>query len=234
MSARRPAYVRPRSDEKRNYLMKRTTLGLAATAYIATIIAANYAIGHWGTPAFPGGPHTIPVGFGYTAPSGVLFVALALITRDLVQWAMGRPTRPRPIDVAAMLALIGIGASVSFGIAATPVAVASALAFGSSELLDFALFTKVAPRWGRAVLAGGLAGAVADSLIFLYVAFGSLTFWQGQVLGKSYGIILAAAVIAARRARFPRLVTGMSSGAQAVMVIAAFICLLWALVGMTR
>lgn len=186
----------------------RKTLGLfAAAAYIGTIVAANYAIGHWGTPTFPGGPHTIPVGFGYTAPSGVLFVSLALLTRNVVQWAMGRPQKPRKIDVAAMLALIAVGAGVSFGIAAPQVAVASSLAFASSELLDFALFTWVAPRWGRAVLAGGLAGAVADSLVFLYVAFGSLAFWQGQVLGKSYGIILAALVIAARRARFPRVAT---------------------------
>ena len=173
---------------------------LAAAVYVGTVVAANYAIGHWGTPTFPGGPHAIPVGFGYTAPSGVLFVSLALITRDLVQWAMGRPAKPRVRDVAAMVALIGIGAGVSYGVSAAAVATASALAFLSSEALDFALFTWVAPRWGRAVLAGGLAGAVADSLIFLYVAFGSLAFWQGQVLGKSYGIVLAALIIAARRA----------------------------------
>lgn len=187
--------------------MKRTIGILAAAAFVGTVIAANYAIGHWGTSAFPGGPHTIPVGFGYTAPSGVLFVSLALVTRDLAQWAMGRPAKPRVRDVAAMLALISIGAGVSFGVSAAAVAGASALAFGCSELLDFGLFTVVAPRWGRAVLAGGLAGAVADSLIFLYVAFGSLAFWQGQVLGKSYGIVLAALVIAARRAWTPRLVT---------------------------
>jgi uncharacterized PurR-regulated membrane protein YhhQ (DUF165 family) len=200
------------SDQKRcakgDRPVTRTKIGvLAALVYVGTVVAANYAIGHWGTQAFPHGPHTIPVGFGYTAPSGVLFVSLALVTRDLVQWAMGRPAKPRLRDVAAMPALIGIAAGVSFGVSAAAVATASAVAFGCSELLDFALFTWVAPRWGRAVLAGGLAGAVADSLIFLYVAFGSLNFWQGQVLGKSYGIVLAAAVIAARRARLPRLAT---------------------------
>ena len=194
--------------------VRRSVGVLAAAVYISTIIAANYAIGHWGTPAFPGGPHTIPVGFGYTAPSGVLFVSLALVTRDLVQWAMGRPKRPRKRDVAAMLGLIAIGAGVSFSISAAAVATASAIAFVASELLDYGLFTAVlgeveegTTRWGRAVLAGGLVGAVADSLIFLYVAFGSFAFWQGQVLGKSYGIALAALVIAARRARFPRLAT---------------------------
>ena len=187
--------------------MKRTIGLLAAAVYIGTIVAANYAIGHWGTQAFPHGPHTIPVGFGYTAPSGVLFVSLALVTRDLVQWAMGRPAKPRLRDVAAMLALIGIGAGVSFWVSAAAIATASAVAFASSEALDFALFTWVAPRWGRAVLAGGIAGAFADSLIFLYMAFGSTLFWQGQVIGKSYGIVLAAVVIACRRARFGRLVT---------------------------
>ena len=51
-----------------------------AAVYAATIPAANWAINHWGDVQFPGGPHTIPVGFGLSAPSGVLFVGLALDT----------------------------------------------------------------------------------------------------------------------------------------------------------
>lgn len=91
---------------------------LAAVGYIATIIGANYAIGHWGdVPVAPGAPHTLPVGFGWSAPSGVLFVSLALVTRDLVQWTMRRPVKPRPIDVAAMVGLIAVGAGVSFAVA---------------------------------------------------------------------------------------------------------------------
>lgn len=179
-------------------------LPAAAAAYVGTVVAANWAIGHLGTaPTFPGAPHTIPVGFGYTAPSGVLFIALALVLRDLVQWSMGRRSgrQPTALQAGAMLTLIGAGAALSYGVAAPKVATASALAFGFSELVDFALFTWVAPRWARAVLAGGLAGAVVDSIIFLSVAFGSLEFLPGQILGKAYGVTAAAVVIAARRRR---------------------------------
>lgn len=170
----------------------------AAAGYIATIFGANWAIGHLGTaPPFPGAPHTIPVGFGWTAPSGVLFVAAALILRDAVQYLTG--TKRGWSTLALMLPLIAAGAALSYVVADPKIAYASAVAFTFSELVDFALFTWIAPRWTRAVLVGGIAGAAVDSLIFLHVAFGSFAFWQGQILGKSYGILIAAAVIAARR-----------------------------------
>lgn len=175
----------------------------AAVAYVGTVVAANWAISHVGTPPqFPGAPHTIPVGFGYAAPSGVMFVALALVLRDLVQWGMGRrsATRPTAVQVGVMLGLIAAAAGLSYLVADPAVAAASAAAFGLSELADFALFTWVAPRWARAVLIGGLAGAIVDSAVFLWVAFASLEFLPGQILGKAYGVTLAALIIAARRA----------------------------------
>lgn len=150
-------------------------------AYVLTVVAANWAITTYGI---------IPVGFGLSAPAGVYFVALALVLRDYVQWSLGRPV---------MLAALAVGAALSYVVADPHVATASALAFGFSELVDFALFTWIAPRWAWAVLAGGLAGAVVDSAIFLQVAFGSLAFMPGQVLGKSYGIAAAALLIAWRR-----------------------------------
>lgn len=182
--------------------MTRKTLGsIAAAMYLATVIAANWAIGHLGTaPHFPGAPHTLQVGFGYTAPSGVIFVALALILRDYVQYAMGRQRGKAPTvrQTAVMLGLITGGAGLSFAVATPALAAASAAAFALSELVDYALFTWVAPRWGRAVFAGGIAGAVVDSVVFLSIAFGSLTFIQGQIIGKAYGVTVAAVVIGAR------------------------------------
>ncbi len=179
-------------------------LSVAALVYVGTIVAANWAIGHLGTPPkFPGAPHTIPVWPGVTAPSGVLFIAAALVLRDLVQWLMGRRAgqAPTPDQAALMILLVGVGAVVSYDVAAPKLATASALAFGFSELLDFGLFTWIAPRWARAVLVGGIAGAVVDSVIFLSVAFGSFKFLPGQILGKAYGVTLAALVIAVRRRR---------------------------------
>jgi queuosine precursor transporter len=166
----------------------------AAVAYVGTVLAANWAVQHYGI---------VPVGFSQSAPAGVYFVALALVLRDLVQWLMGRCAGQGPTkeQVAVMVGLIAVAAGLSYVVASPKLATASALAFGFSELLDFALFTWIAPRWARAVFVGGIAGAVADSVIFLSVAFGSLEFLPGQILGKTYGIALATVVIAARRRR---------------------------------
>ena len=51
--------------------MKTRTGGAAcAAAYLATIVAANWAVVHFGV---------IPVGFGLLAPAGVYFVSAALV-----------------------------------------------------------------------------------------------------------------------------------------------------------
>jgi uncharacterized PurR-regulated membrane protein YhhQ (DUF165 family) len=162
--------------------MSRRTTGLAAlAAYVSTVIGANWLIQKYGP---------IPVGFGLTAPAGVYVVGLALVLRDYVQWSLGR---------AVMLAGLAAGALLSYAVADPHIATASAVAFTFSELLDFALFTWIAPRWAPAVLAGGLAGAVLDSVLFLSIAFGSLAFLPGQIVGKAYGVAAATLLIALRR-----------------------------------
>ena len=158
---------------------------LTAAGYLATIVAANWAVHRFGV---------VPVGFGYLAPAGVYFVSAALVLRDAVQYLLGK---------TITLAVMATGVALSALVAGHQLALASGAAFAVSELIDFALFTWIAPRWARAVAAGGIAGAVADSLIFLSIAFGSLTFLPGQILGKLYGIALATAVIAWRRQRRP-------------------------------
>lgn len=163
--------------------MKRALAGAAIAAYLVCILGANAAIQRYGITS---------VGFGLSAPAGVYFVGPALVLRDLVQWSAGR--------VAALAALVA-GAVLSYVIADPHIATASAAAFATGELADFALFTWIAPRWARAVAVGGFLGAVLDSAVFLAMAFGSLEFMSGQVLGKIYGIALATAVIAGRRRR---------------------------------
>lgn len=153
----------------------RTTAAAAIAAYLACIIGANAAIQHYGI---------VSVGFGQLAPAGVFFIGPALVMRDLVQWSAGK---------TASLAALAAGALLSYAIADPHIATASAA--------DFALFTWIAPRWSRAVLAGGIAGALLDSAVFLWLAFGSLHLMPGQVLGKAYGVALAATLIAARRRR---------------------------------
>lgn len=173
---------------------RRLAASVTALSYVSTVVVANWSLSHIGQP-HPFGPHTLPVGFGLDAPSGVLFVTLALVLRDLVQWLIGGRA------LLLMLALITLGALLTYAVGEPSLAVASALAFLFSELADFVLFSALMPRWARAVFVAGIVGALVDSVIFLWIAFGSLDFLPGQWLGKCYGIALAALLIAARRRR---------------------------------
>ena len=46
-----------------------------------------------------------------------------------------------------------------------------------------------------AVLASSVVGLIADSLLFLWLAFGSLEFLEGQILGKLWMVLLALPVV---------------------------------------
>jgi uncharacterized PurR-regulated membrane protein YhhQ (DUF165 family) len=50
------------------------------------------------------------------------------------------------------------------------------------------------PAW--AVIASGLVGSVVDSCIFLSLAFGSLEFVLGQVIGKVWVSLIVGLLIA--------------------------------------
>jgi hypothetical protein len=63
---------------------------LVLLAYIACVPAANWLIGHVGVVCVPRGPCLIPVGFGLTAPSGVLLAGLALVLQFLAGQLVGK------------------------------------------------------------------------------------------------------------------------------------------------
>lgn len=153
----------------------------AVCAYLACIVGANTLVQHYGI---------VAVGFGLTGPAGVFLIGPALVARDWIQYSLGKP---------ASLLILTAGAAVSYLVADAHIATASTAAFAISEIADFALFTWISPRWARAVAVGGVAGAVADSAVFLQIAFGSLALMPGQILGKTYGVALATLAIAARR-----------------------------------
>lgn len=74
--------------------------------------------------------------------------------------------------------------------------VASTAAFFLSELADFAVYTPLAAcGLVKAVLASSLVGLIADSVLFLWLAFGSLEFLAGQVIGKAWMVLLALPLI---------------------------------------
>lgn len=160
---------------------------IAFALFSATIPAANWLIGNAGTTCIPNGPCLIPVGFSLEAPSGVLMVGAALVLRDIVHEKLGS---------GGALAAIALGGALSWFFAAPALVVASVLAFTLSELADFAVYTPLRKRQlGLAVLASGAVGAVIDSAVFLWLAFGSLAFIEGQIVGKLWMSLAAAAVL---------------------------------------
>lgn len=166
---------------------------VALAAFAATIPAANWLIGNVGTECIPNGPCIIPTGFGLMAPSGVLMVGAALVLRDIVHERLGA--------VAALGAIL-IGAALSMLFAAPALVLASVSAFVLSELADFAVYAPLRKRQlGLAVLASGFVGAVIDSAVFLWLAFGSLALIEGQILGKLWMSAAAALLLLTYRRR---------------------------------
>ena len=172
---------------------RRVEGGLCLVLFTLTIPAANWLIGHVGTACVPQGPCLLPVAPGIAAPSGVLVVGLALVLRDLVQ---------RRLGFAAGFAAVVLGAALSALLAPPAIVLASAAAFFLSETTDLLVYTPLQRRrFVLAVALSGAAGLVVDSIVFLSLAFGSLEFLPGQVLGKAWMVLLALPVMAWLRRR---------------------------------
>jgi queuosine precursor transporter len=162
-----------------------------------TIPAANWLIGHAGTECAPNGPCVIPVAPGLMAPSGVAMIGLALVLRDLVQ---------RRLGVGIAIVAINVGAALSAVIAPPALVIASTVAFLMSEFADLAVYTPLARRGlVAAVVASSMVGLVVDSIVFLYLAFGSLDFLLGQIVGKAWMVVASIPFVAWLRRRDERL-----------------------------
>jgi queuosine precursor transporter len=172
--------------------------GIVFVALFAlTIPAANWLIGHAGTVCQPAGPCLIPVAPGLMAPSGVTMAGAALVLRDLVQRRLGA--------AASSLAILA-GAILSASLAPPALVVASAAAFLLSEFADLAVYTPLVRRGLIvAVVASSVAGLVVDSVVFLWLAFGSLDFLLGQIVGKAWMVLLSIPFVAWLRRRDERL-----------------------------
>jgi queuosine precursor transporter len=46
-----------------------------------------------------------------------------------------------------------------------------------------------------AVFASSMVGIVVDSVVFLYIAFGDLSFLWGQIIGKAWMVVLTVPAI---------------------------------------
>ena len=155
--------------------------------FILCIPSANWMIGNVGTYCVPDGPCMIPVALGLDAPSGVLMIGLALVLRDLVQRRLGK--------LWALVAIVA-GAALSGLVASNALVVASMAAFLFSELADFAVYTPLQRnRFITAVIASSMVGLVVDSMLFLYLAFGSLDYVFGQIIGKAWMVLCTVPII---------------------------------------
>ncbi len=180
-------------NEKRKHIEGSIFLVL----FCLTIPAANWMIGHVGTVCVPNGPCLVPVAPGILAPSGVLMVGAALVLRDLVQ---------RRLGVEFGIGAIVVGAMISAVLAPPALVLASAAAFLLSEFADFAVYTPLArQRLVAAVVTSSVVGLVVDSIVFLWLAFGSMEFLFGQIVGKAWMVLLAVPFVALLRRRDERL-----------------------------
>lgn len=177
----------------------RMTAGVATlAAYAGCITAANYLTTRYGM---------VPVAPGLVTTAGTYAAGAALSSRDLVQDTLGR---------AAVIAGIAAGAALTW--ATSPaLAVASATAFLVAELADMAVYTPLRRHgWAKAVLASNAAGAVADTLLFLWLAGFPVTGATvgGQVAGKlAWATALPVALVVLARKVSRRAVPGYSVGA---------------------
>ena len=169
---------------------------LYLAAFFATVPIANWMIGHVGS-CVPDGPCLIPVAPGLMAPSGVVMIGAAFVLRDLVQRRLGKGW-----TVGAIVA----GGALSGLFAPRTLVVASVTAFLLSEFADFAVYTPLQRRrFMLAVFASSVVGLAIDSMVFLYLAFGSLEFLAGQIVGKGWMVVLAMPLVRWLRDRERRL-----------------------------
>jgi queuosine precursor transporter len=178
--------------------LRRFEGALYLAGFIASIWLANWLLTHWGAVRFPGGPWLIPVwpgnltpsGNTIYAPSGVLAIGVGFTLRDLVQ---------RRLGMRVAMAAILIGATLSAALD-TSLALASGAAFLLAEMLDLFVYTPLQRRHlVGAVVASNVVGIIADSIVFLSIAFGSLDLLKGQVIGKAWMTLLAIPIVYAIR-----------------------------------
>ena len=174
---------------------------LAIAAFVLTVPAANWMVLNVGSTCFPDGPCVIPVWPGVLAPSGVALAGLSLVLRDLVQEEVGARWALTAVIVGAVIAAL---------VASPQLAVASSGAFLVAELADLLIYTALRRRGlFVASLASSIVGLLLDSIIFVWVAFGSMDLLLGQSLGKAWMVLAVTPILLLVRRR-----SGIEAGAQ--------------------
>lgn len=154
---------------------------LLTASFVASVVAANIVTSNWGL---------VAAGFGLLVPAGTYCAGLALSLRDAVhRWA----------GVRWVWAAIAVGTALSYLMADARIAIASGVAFAVSEALDLFVYTSLRERgWRRALVASNIVGAVADTLLFLWLSGFGVTGHAvgGQLLVKAVWVTGTALVLA--------------------------------------
>ena len=150
---------------------------LAAFFYVAAMLLANLLVSKFG-------PAISPV-------LAFFLIGFDLSMRD---WLHVR------LRAWQMVGLIGVAGAFTYALnpAAGMIAVASAVAFTSAALVDWAAFTRLRGSWLFRANGSNVAGAAVDSLIFPTLAFGALLphIVALQFLAKVAGGAIWAALLA--------------------------------------
>lgn len=150
---------------------------LAAFLYVAAMLLANLLVSKFG-------PAISPV-------LAFFLIGFDLSMRD---WLHVR------LRAWQMVGLIGVAGLLTYTLnpAAGMVAVASAVAFTSAALVDWATFTRLRGSWLFRANGSNVAGAAVDSLIFPTLAFGVLIphIVALQFVAKMAGGAIWAALLA--------------------------------------
>ncbi len=169
---------------------KKLILGITCfIIFLSMIPLAGYSLLHFGTICNPNGPCLIPVWFYplIYAPSGVLFAGLALVFRDLLQRCLGL--------YISLFAVI-LGTVISYMYVSPEIAIAGSMAYLISELSDTIVYTCL-QRYNLilAIFISSSLGSILDSVIFLHLAFHNYEFILGQIIGKTWMVLIAIILI---------------------------------------
>ena len=155
--------------------------------FLATVPLANWLIHNIGVVCVPNGPCLLPVAPGIMAPSGVLVIGATIVLRNILQELVSKTW---------MAGCILVGVWTSVFIAPVELALASGIAFGIAEITDWAVYTPLRKNgFKTALLVSGIVGAVVDSSLFVFFAFGSFHFVEGQIIGKLWATIIAITLL---------------------------------------
>jgi uncharacterized PurR-regulated membrane protein YhhQ (DUF165 family) len=135
----------------------------------------------------------LPVAPGVIAPAGTLIIGLSFALRDVIHSRYG---------LIYALTSLPIGCIVS-AVFSPGLAVASGVTFLVSETLDMLIWSRVRrTNEELAVLISGLVVAPIDSMLFCWLAFGSVSLAGGATVGKMWATLaayLALRFLASRR-----------------------------------